>query len=173
MAESLGQECSRRQAFGLWKVWQRGIEKPVGERIGEKRSGLKEAGWDAIVAVELHVIEGGGDSVPTGHGRGFAALHVSPGGEKNATVTHGLADENDIDLERSSDGEGPWAEEIDTSRADVARNQGDWKFLGDIVDAAQSQRELQAGARIFAVLWEDADGMSRHAGEPTGLSVRT
>jgi hypothetical protein len=61
---------------------------------------------------------------------------VSSGGEKNATVTHRLADENDIDLERSSDGEGSWAEEVDASRAYVAGNQSDWKFLGDIVDAA-------------------------------------
>src|ERR1700738_2463659 len=96
-----------------WTPGHCGCAREVLAQNRTKVSGLEEAGGDAIVAVELHVIEGGGDSVPTGHGRGFAALHVSPGGEKNATVTHGLADENDIDLERSSDGEGPWAEEID------------------------------------------------------------
>jgi hypothetical protein len=141
--------------------------------LAKQGSGLEETGGNTIVAVELHVIEGGGDSVPTGHGRGFAALHVSSGGEKNATATHGLADEDDIDLERSSDGERPWAEEVDASRTDVAGDQSDWKFLEDIVDAAQSQRELQCGARVFAVLGENANGMSGDAGKPAGLSVGT
>jgi hypothetical protein len=43
MAESVGQECSRRQARRLWKVWLRGIEKPEGERIAEGRfQGLRK-----------------------------------------------------------------------------------------------------------------------------------
>ncbi len=43
MAESLGQECSSRQAFGLWKVWHGGIEKPEGERLAEGRfQGLRK-----------------------------------------------------------------------------------------------------------------------------------
>src|SRR6202521_1467089 len=141
-----------------------------GNRLWE--SGFEEASGDTIVAVELHVIEEGGDSVPTGSGGGFGALHVSAGGEHDVAVTHGLADENDFELEQSSHGERPGAEEVDAGRADVPGNQSDWKFLGDGVNAAQAQRELEGGARICAVLWVNANSVCGYAGEAPGMGVR-
>ena len=103
-----------------------------------KESGLEVSGGDAIVAVKLHVIERGGDSIPSGHGRGFVALHVSFGGENHVAVAHRLVDENNFDLERSSNSERSRAEEVHSCRADVAGDKRDRRFLGDIVDAPQS-----------------------------------
>ena len=78
----------------------------------KKQSGLEEAGGDAIVAVELHVIERSGDSIPSGHGCGLVALHVGSGGQNYIAVPHRFTNENDLDLERRSNGERPRAEEI-------------------------------------------------------------
>src|SRR5712664_612004 len=136
-----------------------------------KDSGLEETGGDAIVAIELHVDEGGGDSVPSRRGGGFAALHVSSGGEDNVAVAHRLANENDFYLERGADGERFGAKEVDAGGADVAGNQSDGKFFGDIVDATQSQGKLKGGARVFAVLRMNADGVSGDACEAAGLTL--
>jgi hypothetical protein len=195
MRESLGQERSKQQGRGLWKDWKRGIEKFAGEESGRREaggayqgghrgcarkvlaqnrsddSGLEETRGDAIVAIELHIVEGGGDSVPSGRGGGFAALHMSPGGEHYVAVAHRLADENDFYLERGADGERSGAKEVDACRADVTRNQSDGKFLGDIVDAAQSQRKLKGGARVFAVLRMNADGVGGDACEAARVSL--
>jgi hypothetical protein len=195
MRESLGQEHSKQQGRGLWKDWKRGIEKFAGEESGRREvggahrsghrgwackvlaqnrsddSGLEETRGDAIVAIELHIIEGGGDSVPSGRGGRFTALHVSSGGEDNVAVTHRLADENDFYLDRGADNKGSGAKKVDTCGTDVARNQSDGKIFGDIVDAAQSQWKLKAGARVFAVLRMNADGVSGDACEAAGLSL--
>ena len=194
MRQSLGQECSKRQGRRVWKDWKRDIEnlrvkrmraknwdarvgvdtwsaREVLTQIRTEDSGLEETGGDAIVAVELHVIEGGGDSVPTGRGGGFTALHVSRGGEDNVTVPHGLADENDFHLQRGANGERSGAEEVNAGRADVAGNQSDGKFLRDVADAAQSQREPEGGARVFAVLRMNANCVGGHAREAARLSL--
>jgi hypothetical protein len=71
---------------------------PQARLEGRQESRLKEAGGDTIVAVELHVIEGGGDAIPSGHGCGLAALDVSSGGENDVAVTHRFAHENDFDF---------------------------------------------------------------------------
>src|SRR6266436_3503132 len=136
------------------------------ERLRE--SGLEETRRDAIVAVELHVIEGSGDAVPTRRGRGVGALHVRAGGEHDVTLPHRLADENDFELERRSDGERPGAEEVDARRADIAGNQCYGKILGYAVDAAQSQGELEGGARVNAVFRVNTNRVCGHAGEAAG-----
>jgi hypothetical protein len=99
-------------------------------------SRLEEAEGDAIVAVELNVIERGGDSIPTGHGGRLAPLHVSPGGENYTAVAHRLADEDDFDLEGSANGEVPRTQEVDAGGADVASDERDGEFFGDMVNAA-------------------------------------
>ena len=154
-----------------WTLAHCGCAREVFTQIRTEDSGLEETGGDAIVAVELHVIERGGDSVPTGRGGGFTALHVSRGGEDNVTVPHGLADENDFYLQRGANGERSGTEEVNACRADVAGNQSNGKFLRDVADAAQSQREPEGGARVFAVLRMNADGVGGHACEAAGLSL--
>lgn len=143
--------------------------------LGQNRpddSGLEETGGDAIVAIELHIIEGSGDSAPSGRGSGLTTLHASSGGENNAPAPHGLADENDFYLERGADDERFGAKEIDAGGADVSRNESDGKFLGDVVDAAQSQGKLKGGARVFAVLGMNADSVRGDTGEAARLSLR-
>jgi len=89
-------------------------------------SRLEEAEGDAIVAVELNVIESGR----------LAALHVSSSGENYVAVPHGLADEDDFDLQRSANDEVPRTQEIDTGGADVASDERDGKIFGYMVNAA-------------------------------------
>ena len=116
---------------------ERGIENCAGDclrRDGGSR--LEEAEGDAIVAVELNVIERGGDSIPTRHGGRLAALHVSSSGENYVAVPHGLADEDDFDLQRSANDEVPRTQEIDTGGADVASDERDGKIFGYMVNAA-------------------------------------
>src|ERR1700688_4613080 len=136
-----------------------------GNRLWE--SGFEEASGETIVAVELHVIEEGGDSVPTGSGGGFGALHVSAGGEHDVAVTHGLADENDFELEQSSHGERPGAEEVDARRADVPGNQSDWKFRGDgCPQRARSDAKAEASPG-WARGWESFAERPRAWAEPS------
>ena len=165
-----GQEIGMRASE--WTLGHCGCAREVLTQIRTEDSGLEETGGDAIVAVELHVIEGGGDSVPTGRGGGFTALHVSCGGEDNVTVPHGLADENDFDFEQSPGGKRFRAEEVDARGADITGDESDGKFLGDVVNTAQAQGELEGGARIDAVLRVNANGVRGHAGEAAGLRAR-
>ena len=130
-----------------------------------KVSGLEVAGGDAVVAVELDVVEGGGYAVPAGGGSGFATLDMGAAGQDYVAVAHGPADQDDFNFDGGSDGKRAGAEKIDAGGADVASDQGDGKILGDFVDAAQAQGKFQGGAGIFAMLGMDADGVSGHASE--------
>jgi hypothetical protein len=135
-------------------------------------SRLEEAGGDPIVAVELHVVEGGGDSVPTRSGCGVAALHVSARREHDVAVPHGLADENDLELEDRTGRERPRTKEANPGGADVAGHKSDGKLFGDVVNAAQAQRQLEGGTWVDAMLRVHADGVSGYACETPGLPLR-
>src|SRR5258707_1227448 len=97
---------------------------------------------------------------------------MRPGGQHNAAVPHRLADENNVDLDRRPNWERPGAEEVHACGTDIARNERDGKFLGSVVDTAESQGELQGGARIFAMLRMNADGVSGYASKATRLDFR-
>jgi len=103
--------------------------------------------------------------VPAGGGGGFATLDVGAGGQDHIALAHGLADQDDFNFDGGSDGQRAGAEKVDAGGADVASNQGDGKIFGDFVDAAQAQGKFQGGARVFAMLGMDADGVSGHASE--------
>jgi hypothetical protein len=100
------------------------------------------------------------------------ALDVGPGGQHNTTVAHRLADQHNVNLKRSSNRERPGAEEVDACRTDIAGNKRYGKFLWSVVDTAESQWKLQAGARILAMLRVNADGVSWYASEATRLDFR-
>jgi len=135
-------------------------------------SGLKETGRDTIVAVELHVVERGGDAIPSGHGSRLVTLNMGPGGQNNTAVAHRLADQHNVDLDRSSNGERPGAQEVNAGGTDIARNKRDGEFLWSVVDTAESQGKLQGGAGIFAMLGMNADGVSGDASEAARLDFR-
>ena len=109
--------------------------------------------------------------MPSWGGCGVAALHAGAGGEHDVAVTHGLADEDNFELEQSSRGERSWAEEVDARGANVAGHESDRKLFGDMVNAAQAQGKLERGARVNAVLRVNADSVRGHAGKATGLLV--
>jgi len=164
-----GEECGGSEPGCAYRGGYHGCAREVLARNRSDDSGLEETGGDAIVAIELHIIEGSRDSIPSGRSGGFAALHVSSGGEDNVAVAHRLADENDFYLERGADGERFGTKEVDAGGADVSGNESDGKTLGDVVDAAQSQRKLKGGARVFAVLRMNADRVSGDACEAARL----
>src|SRR5580704_15132045 len=80
---------------------------------------------NAVVAVELNVIEGCGNAVPAGHGRRFRPAYVRHGGCNHISKAHGLADQNDLQLDRSADGELLGAEKIDAGGTDVTGDECD------------------------------------------------
>jgi hypothetical protein len=127
----------------------------------------------AIIAIELHIVKRSSDSVPSGHGRRFQALHVRHGGDDHVPTAHGTADQNDFQLDRCPHSNLLRAEKIDARRAKVASNQGDGKFLRDVVDAAQLQREFQCSARILAVFRVNVHCVCRNAREAPGLRFRS
>ncbi len=166
-----GEECGGSEPGCAYRGGYHGCTREVLARNRSDDSGLEETGGDAIVAIELHIIEGSRDSIPSGRSGRFTALHVSSSVENNIAVAHGLADENDFYIKRSADGERFGAKEVDAGGADVSRNESDGKFLGDVVDAAQSQGKLKRGARVFAVLRMNADRVSGDACEAARLSL--
>src|SRR5258708_27356429 len=89
------------EAVENWITASKIVQRACGKRNREQ-SGLEEAGGDAIVAVELHVIEGSGDSVPSGHRGGLVALAVSPCGQNYVSVNPPFSDENELDLQQTA-----------------------------------------------------------------------
>src|SRR6202790_4481389 len=84
---------------------------------------------DAVVAAKLQIVERGGDTVPVGHGGGVDAPHLRPGGHQHIAAAHGPADQDNFELNRSTDGKLLGRKKVDTGRADVSRDQGDRKFF--------------------------------------------
>jgi len=132
---------------------------------------LQEAVRNAVVAVKLHVVEGGGDPIPARHAGRLEALDVRACGENNVAAAHGTADQNDLEFHGCAGGELLGAEKVNSGGADVAGHKGNWEFFGDAIHAAQLERELEGCAGILALLGVNAYGMRRDAGEtPRGVA---
>src|SRR5690349_2361953 len=61
---------------------------------------------NAVVAVELDIVERSGNSVPARHSRGFDALDVRSCGDYDISATQRAADQNDLQFDRCAGGEG-------------------------------------------------------------------
>lgn len=70
----------------------------------KRESGFEKTRGNTIVAVELYVVEGRGDAMPSGHGGRLVTLDMGPGGQHNTAVAHRLANEHHVDLDGSSNG---------------------------------------------------------------------
>jgi hypothetical protein len=134
-------------------------------------SRLQEARGHVVIAVKLDVIEGGGDAKPAGHRRGFVTQDVRARGQYHVAVTHWTADENNFQFNESSGIKLPGAQKINSRRADVSRDERYGKFLGHIVHTAQAQGQPECGARIFALLGVNTNGMCGNSGESPRLRV--
>ncbi len=75
----------------------------------------KEARGDAVVAIEVDIVKGGGDAKPVGHGGGLAALDAGGAGDDDTAVTHGTADKNDFEFDLGANSDFFGAKEEDTS----------------------------------------------------------
>lgn len=139
------------------------------EQFEEKELALQEACRQAVVTIELKIVEGRGDSVPAGHGGGLHALHVGHSDGDDVAQAHRLADQDDLNLDGGTGGELFGAKEINPRGTDIAGDESDGSSFARTIDGTETQREIERGARIFAVFGKDAYGMSRYASETTGL----
>src|SRR5258705_13288831 len=124
-------------------------------------------GRNVVVAIEFQFVERCGDTEPPRHGGGLNASYARFADDDHVAAAHRTADENDFKFDQRSQNQLARAEEENTARTDVARDQGDRKIFGEASDTAEAQWEPQGSSGILALFGENTDGMSRHAGEAT------
>jgi hypothetical protein len=134
-------------------------------------SGFEEAGGNAVIAVELDVVKGGGNAVPAGGGSWLNASNVSPGSDDYVAAAHGAANQDNFDLDGVSDSKLFRAKKKATSGANVAGNERNREVFGDILDAAETQGELQTGSWIFPLLGIDANRVSGDASKTADVVI--
>ena len=59
----------------------------------------REIGWDFIVAIELEVVEGGGNTEPARHVGGLHAAHFCDSDGDDVAATERAADEDDFQFD--------------------------------------------------------------------------
>ena len=118
---------------------------------------------DAIVAIELEVVKGCGDAVPTRHVGGLDAAHFCDSDGDDVAATERTADKDDFQFDSGIEFDAFWTKEKDAGRADVARDKRDRISFRDIFYAAQPQRQVQRSAWIFTLLMKHADSVRRDA----------
>ena len=127
----------------------------------------RKIGWDFIVAIELEVVEGGGNTEPARHVGGLHAAHFCDSDGDDVAAAQGTADENDFQFDCGIEFDAFGTKEKDTSRADVARDESDRITFDRIFHAAQPQGQMQRSARIFTLLMKHADSVSGNARKAT------
>jgi hypothetical protein len=131
--------------------------------------GFQKARRDTVVAVELHVIKGCGDAIPSGHGSGLGAAHMRHGGYDDVAEAERFADKDYFEFDRSADWQLPGAKEINAGGADVTSDESSGRFFGHSASSAKAQRKVQGRARIFPMLGMDAHGVCWHSDETARL----
>jgi hypothetical protein len=107
--------------------------------------------------------------MPAGHRDGFCAAYVRHRGHNHVAEAQWFADQDNFKFDRSANCQLPGTEKIDAGRADVSSNEAYRGLLGHSAGAAKAQRKIQSGARIFAMLWVDADGVRGYPYEAARL----
>jgi hypothetical protein len=130
---------------------------------------LEEARGDAVVAVELNVVECCGNTEPTWHGSGFGAADVRHSGNYDIAEAQRAAHKDDFKFDGKADGELARAKEKNASGTDVSGDKSDGGFFRDAAGSAKAKREIQAGARVFTVLGMDADSVCWDSNESAGM----
>ena len=140
-------------------------------RFVRKRTDLwpQITGRNSVVAIKFDIIKGCGDAVPTRHGGGFRSANTRHGNGYNIAKAQGLADQNDFKLDGGTNCQLPGAQKIDSGGADIASDKRYRKFLGHSTRTAKTQREVQAGTRVFALLRMHAHGVRRDSHETPAL----
>jgi hypothetical protein len=93
---------------------------------------------NVVVSAEFQIVEGRGNSKPAGRGSGFNARDASFADDDDISPAHRPADEYDFKLNLGVEADVARAEEEDSSRTDVARDQRDWEIFGATVYAAET-----------------------------------
>jgi hypothetical protein len=116
-------------------------------------------GRNAVVAVKLNIVEGCGDAMPARHSGGFCSADARQCDSDNVAEAQRLADQNDFKLDGLAKRKLLGTKKIDSGGTDVAGDKRYRKFLGHSTSTAKTQREIQAGTRVFALLRVHAHGM--------------
>src|SRR5579885_1077815 len=138
-------QSKRTPCTGKWPlrlVTHGEYQKSRGARWQRKGS-AEETAWNAVIAVELKVVERSGNAIPVGSGGALHAADLSFGSDDDIAAAHGAADEDNFEFDGRADGDGLRAKKIHAGGADVACDKGDGKFLEDGVNAAQAERQLE------------------------------
>src|SRR6266581_3442361 len=141
----------------------------AGKKSGARKLWFQKTGRDAIVAIELDIIEGCGDAKPAGHGRGLYSTYARHRFHDDVAETQGFADQHDFQFDRSSNCKLPGAQKINAGRAYVAGDKGYRKFLGHAASTAKTQRKVQSGTGVFPVFRMHAYGVRRYPDETPRL----
>src|SRR5713101_2471129 len=128
-------------------------------------SGAGVVSGDVVVAIEFQFVERGGNAEPAGHGGRFEARDAGFADDDHISTAHGAADQDYFQFDDGIERQFARAEEEDTGGADVARDQSNRKIFGAAGYASEAQGQAKRRSGIFALLWKNADGMSRHARE--------
>jgi hypothetical protein len=145
------------------------LKEFVGKGTGACGLRFQITGRHSVVAIELDIIEGCGDAMPARHSGGFGSANTRHRDSDNVAEAQGFADQNDFELDGGANRQLPGAKKMDSGGADVASDKRYRKFLGHSAHAAKTQGEVQAGARVFALLWMHAHGVRWHAHETPTL----
>src|SRR5260370_25326030 len=75
-----GEECGGSEPGCAYRGGYHGCAREGLARNRSDDSGLEETGGDAIVAIELHIIERSRASIPSGRSGGVGTAHLGPRG---------------------------------------------------------------------------------------------
>jgi hypothetical protein len=134
--------------------------------IKERLLNGREFAGDAVVAVELEIVKRRSDAKPARHVGSFNAANASDGYSDDVSVAQGTANQNNFQFNAGIQFQAFRAKKKNAGRANVARDQRDRIFLGDILHAAKAHGELQRSARIFALFMKNADGVCGYSSKP-------
>src|SRR5258708_14468463 len=111
-----GEECGGSEPGCAYRGGYHGCAREVLARNRSDDSGLEETGGDAIVAIELHIIEGSRDSIPSGRSGGCGAVQVSAGGPENGCGAPYAGDDEKFYPHLGAHGGGVWEKEGERPR---------------------------------------------------------
>jgi hypothetical protein len=130
---------------------------------------LQKACGEAIVAIKLNVVKGGGDTVPAGHGGGFHAAHMGHSNHDDVAQAQGFADQDDFELDGSISRKRFGAEKEDASGTDVPGDERDGSIFARAIDGTEAQGKIEDSAGVFAMFGMHPYGVSGNANEAPGL----
>jgi len=94
-----------------------------------------------LVALEIEIVETGGQPVPARHVGGFSADDVRRGAHPHTAMAKRTIDQSDLEHDRCARFDSPRRKKIDATRADVLGYQANGQSFRPIGNPDQTERE--------------------------------